>query len=488
MSEPVPQLWVRDCLRPHCEGASRAYGGGPDRVRPYLVADVEYTTKPPFSLTYHLHPDARWSDGVPITARDFVFTHRTIRQYDPQGLAHAQVGSVRILDARTIRVVLRSRFAGWRAGLFLHVLPHHALRGEDFGSIWTDRIDNPKTGAAIGSGPFLVEHWERGRQLVLRRNARYWGSHPAYLDRVAIRFGIDDPLTALRQGTLDVYEARLGVNPKVAGDLQRIPGFDHRFASGVRWEHFEFRIGPGGHPALGNKLVRRALAYGLDRPGLARGVFGDVVPRMQPVDSAVFFPSSPYYEPNWRRYRHRPELARRLLTQAGCRRGADGIYSCAGERLSLRFVANTGVASRSRALELVQAQLRRVGVEVRPTYAPGSLLNQIIPSGEWDVWMIAYFYFPGAPVDGAFRCQGPANATGYCQRLVTRELDQANRILDEDDYARSLNRADVQMARDVPVLPLWQEPSLAVFRSTIRGFAPSEPLVAWNAENWWLDR
>jgi len=157
--------------------------------------------------------------------------------------------------------------------------------------------------------------------------------------------------------------------------------------------------------------------------------------------------------------------------------------------LSLRFVPNTGVASRSRAFELGQAQLRRVGIEVRPSYVPGAvLLDQLIPSGEWDVWLISYFYGPEVPVDSAFRCQGPANATGYCQRLVTRELDQANRILDPIQYARALNRADVQMARDVPVIPLWQEPSLAMFRSTIRGFVPTEPGVAWNAENWWLER
>jgi peptide/nickel transport system substrate-binding protein len=464
-----------------------AFEVGPDRVRPNLVTRAEFTTVPPFTLTYHIRPEARWSDGVPITARDFVFTHRTTRRYDPQEISHRKVAAVRAVDAKTVRVVLRARFAGWRGGLFLHVFPEHALRGVDVASVWTDGIDNPKTGAPIGSGPFLVDRWERGRHLVLRRNARYWGPHAAYLDRVVLRFGIDNPIEALREGALDVYEARLGINPEVARDFRRIPGVEHRLAQGVRWEHFEFRLGTGGHPALRNKLVRQALAYGLNRRALVRGVFGTVVPGIQPAESAVFLPSNPDYEPNWRRYRYRPELARRLLVQAGCRRGADGIFSCEGERLSLRFVANTGVASRSRALDLAQAQLRRVGIEARLNYAPGAIVGQIIPSGEWDVWMIAYHYGPDVPVDGAFRCQGPLNATGYCQRLVTRELDQANRILDPAAYARALNRADVQLARDVPVLPLWQEPSLAVFRSNIRGFVPSEPLVAWNAEDWWLD-
>ena len=44
--------------------------------RPRLVSDVDFTKKPPFTLTYHIRPAARWSDGVPVTARDFVFTHQ----------------------------------------------------------------------------------------------------------------------------------------------------------------------------------------------------------------------------------------------------------------------------------------------------------------------------------------------------------------------------------------------------------------------------
>jgi peptide/nickel transport system substrate-binding protein len=475
-----------------------AFEFGPERSRPNLVTSVAFTRAPPYTLTYFVRPEARWSDGVAVSARDFVFTDQTIRGLaEPPAdvAAHlTYVRSVRQVDPKTVRVVLKSRFSTWKRDLFSIVLPYHALRGESFESAWTDEIDNPKTGAAIASGPFLVDGWDRGSRLVLRRNSRYWGPHTAYLDRLVIRFGIDDPVEELRRGALDVYQIRLGVEPETARRAERIAGVDRRFAFGVRWEHLEFRMASGGHPALrgsnvNSKLVRRALAYGIDRQAMVRDLFGEFAPRMRPSDSAVFLPSSPFYEPNWARYQHRPAEARRLLERAGCRPGADGIYSCAGERLSLRFVANSGSAGRSRVIELAQAQLGRIGVEVRPSYWPGPiLLDQVIPGGEWDVWIIAYFYGPDVPVDGAFRCHGPVNATGYCQRLVTRELDQATRIFDSTEYARALNRADVQMSWDVPVIPLWHDPSLYAFRSNLRGFTPAENLVAWNAENWWLDR
>ena len=102
------------------------------------------------------------------------------------------------------------------------------------------------------------------------------------------------------------------------------------------------QLGPNAHPALRNKLVRRALAYGIDRPALVRQVLGEIDPSARVHDSAVYVTQSRHYEPNWRPYRYRPAEARRLLTQAGCRRGADGIFSCGGQRLSLRFVTTAG--------------------------------------------------------------------------------------------------------------------------------------------------
>ncbi len=83
---------------------------------------------------------------------------------------------------------------------------------------------------------------------------------------------------------------------------------------------------------------------------------------------------------------------------------------------------------------------------------------------------------------------GRQNYTGYCQRLVTRDLSQANRILDSSQRARILNRADAQLARDVPVIPLFQVPVAFAVRSTVQSvvFHPTDS--TWKAENWWLER
>ena len=457
--------------------------------RPRLVSSVDYSTKPPFTLTYRIRPEARWSDGVPVTAADFVFTHRALLKHGREDdLNRTEVRSVRAIDHKTVRVVLRSRLAEWRA-LFGPILPAHALRGENLLTMWRDGIVNPKTGAAIGTGAFLTGPWRRGKEIVLRRNPRFWGPHFAYIDTVVLRFGVDGGTLddGFRRGDIDVAA---GFPPSFYPELVGQKGLRTPAIAGTGMEHFALRIGAGGHPALRIKLVRRALAFGVDRRALARAALGPIYPEAPQRDSIVLPTPSRFYRANWGIYSFRPTEARRLLELAGCRRGADGIYSCEGQRLSLRFVAPVIPGSfRPRIVELAQAQLRQAGVEVVPVFAPPPVVfGQILPGGSFDVALFSWGYGPDHAWKSVFGCGGNQNWMGYCQRLVTADLDQGERILDARRQAVVLNRADAQMARDVPAIPLYEQPQWAAVRSTLRNFAPTafDPLV--NAENWWLDR
>ncbi len=466
------------------------FGVGSDfEFGPRLVSSVAFTRRPPFTLTYHIRPEARWSDGIPVTARDFLFTLQAIRTTGTpeEREFHSVVGRIRAVDAKTVRVTLRSRFAEWRS-LFRNILPWHALAGEDLGTIWSDRIDNPRTGQPIGNGPFLLDRWERGGALILRRNPNYWGAHLAYLDRLVVRFWTgSDQSELLKRGEVDVTQ---GIFPASIPALRREPGLRVSATPSTAFEHFDLRVGPGGHPALKSKLVRRALAFGIDRVALVRKVWGEIDPRSRPFDSAVLLTQNRFYEPNWAGYSYRPPEARRLLQQAGCRRAADGIYVCAGERMSLRFVTPAGNQTREQELALVQTQLRTVGIEVVPTFAPNPVVfGQILPSGDFDVALFSWVY-PESVVEikSMFGCGGAENYTGYCQRLVTAALDQANRILDERQRARDLNGVDRQLAKDVPLVPLFQYITSAARRVSVRNYTLHPLNQLWNAENWWLDR
>ena len=239
------------------------------------------------------------------------FTHQLRLEHPRMNEWHLNVRRVRAVGAKTVEVVLRARWVDWRL-LFDVVLPRHVAAGQEFESLWKDGIENPRTRRAIGSGPFLLAGWQRGKQLTLVRNPRYWGPHPAYLDRVVYRFfPPQDTADLLRRGEIDMIDGGPQVLEAQALELrrQRAPGIRVDTSLGAAWEHFAIRQGPGGHPALRKRLVRQAIAYGIDRAVIAREAAAlnlASAAASRPLDSVVSLANSPYHERNWSAYRHRP--------------------------------------------------------------------------------------------------------------------------------------------------------------------------------------
>ena len=205
--------------------------GHDNAYRESLVSDVEYTTEPPFTLTYS-HPSRGQVERRRADQR------RRLRLHPP-GARSRSPGKERSAHSwhRWSSTCAASRPSTGRrsrsffapaspagAGCSQNVLPRHALAGRDLETVWSDRIDNPKTGAPIGSGPFLVERWERGQKLTLRRNPNYFGPHRAYLERLEVRFIVPPPerVAAVRSGAVD-FAVGLG-DPDVVPELRREAG------------------------------------------------------------------------------------------------------------------------------------------------------------------------------------------------------------------------------------------------------------------------
>ncbi len=398
---------------------------------------------------------------------------------------------------KTVQVVLRERWADWRY-LFPIVFPKHALAGADLANVWQNRIDNPKTGAAIGSGPFLVGGWQRGRQLTFVRNPHYWGPQTAYLDGLAYRFlPPGETSDALRRGDIDMIQPGPAVLEAQHRELRvrPEPGISVRFGVFSSFEHFLIRVGDGGHPQLKRRAVRQALAYGIDRVAIARAI-GELSfahgATIGPQDSFVFLRSSRYYRPNWSSFRLRAAVVRRLLEQeAGCRKGTDAIYVCDGDRLSFRFATPAGIERRELTIRLAQEQLRQVGIEVKLEFArPAVFFGSILPSGNFDVASFAWIQDASTSGPGTtLTCQGDQNLTGYCDRLLTRDLLRAERTLDLSRRVELLHNIDARLAKIVVDIPLYQAGGLFAFDRTVRGLQlGATGSFTWNAEDWWLER
>ena len=283
------------------------------------------------------------------------------------------------------------------------------------------RDRQPEDGRPIGSGPFLVERWERGKQLTLVRNPRYWGPHPAYLDRLVLRFHVraSHPVEAFRRGELDIawaFPAGLALRRAPAGA-----------ASGSSM-HRSARLGalrdPGRprRPSGAEEQARPPGARLRHRPrgARSRGLRRDRPERIPARQRRLPRVRARHYRPNWSGYRYRPAEARRLLEQAGCRRGCRRHLRLRGRTAlaSLRDDVVPGISHRAADLELVQAQLRQVGIEVVPTFAPPpAFFGQILPGGGLDVALFVDVVRAEPAARRRFRLRrssnSPATASGW---------------------------------------------------------------------------
>ncbi len=460
------------------------------RLVPDLLArDPEITTAP-FSLTYTIKKQARWSDGIPITARDFVFTWQLLANakfdlLDGIRELYEPIVGAKILGPKRVRFVFPKPYPAWK-DLFAPVLPWHALAGEDFDKVWKDRIDNPKTGRPIASGPFIWASWESGSRLTLARNAHYWGKK-AYLDRLVFRFLLPDfgaQIRAVRAGEVDLIQGQGSVP---VSDLRNSAGIRVQPGSRNVWENIEFQLGAKGHPALKRLFVRQAIAYAIDRRALTSGLYKEIAPGLKTDQSAVYVPYQRGYRPHWRIWSYSPQRAIRLLRSHGCRRGGDGIFSCQGRRLTFRFVSTAGDALRERTFDLVQPALRRIGIELVKAFSPRQLfIATLLPQGDWDLALFAWIGGGDIGWENVWGCKGELNHIDYCNRRVTTLLRRASAELRPSLRTPLVNRADALMARDLPTLPLFVKPGYVIYNSRIRNVIWNPVDVLWNAQDWWI--
>lgn len=456
-----------------------------------LITDATVTNNP-FTVTYKLKPGLKWSDGKPITSRDYVSTLSTImnKNWDITSRAgYEDVARVQTPNATTARVVFKKPFAGWR-DLFGALIPAHKVAGQDFNKTWVDSID-------IASGPFLFDRWQKGSQLTLKRNPNYQGTK-SKINQLVFRF-IPDTNTqfqALRGGEVDMTAPQ----PQLQiADIKKQAGI--RVQSGVEfaWEHLDIQLGPQGHPALKQLYVRQALVTGINRQQITRALYETIAPGLPGLQNAIFKPfEKAKYKPHaWQPFGFSQKKAIALLRAKGCTGGPavassrnSDIYSCPGVgKLSFRFISTAGNQLRELAFQIMQRQLKSIGIDLENRFRAGAF--SVLPTGDWDLFMFTWI---GSPDPGGsveiHKCKGDQNYNAYCNAQVTKLLDQSQNTVDAAKRTALMNEADRLMAKDLPTLPLLAKPGFLIHKTSVKNVIknPTSEGPTWNSELWTVAR
>jgi peptide/nickel transport system substrate-binding protein len=403
----------------------------------------------------------RFSDGTPLTAADVAFTFESVR--DPamgSPLLRNQrdrFAKVEARGEREVRIHLVKPLATLLTDLEFGIVSERAA-GE--GGRFED-------GRVVGAGPFLVESYD-AEDVVLRRNPR-WAFAPARSERVRIRTVRDANARALMLvgGSADLTQNSIRID--LVDDLDEHPRVALAAGPGPTLTYLMMNT---RDPALGDVRVRRAIAHAIDRERVLRAKLdGRAV-----LATGMIPPGQWAYSGDVEVHRHDPARARALLDEAGYP-DPDGP---AGPRPRLRLVYKTSSDQFRVALARVwAAQLAEVGiaVEVRSfefstvfadykkgNFQLGSL--QTAPIGEPD-FLFAYFHSSRIPSEEDPNSQ---NRWRYANARIDELTELGRHTVDRERRRACYAEVQAILAREVPIIPLWHEHTVAVMNVDLRGF------------------
>ena len=320
-----------------------------------------------FVVTLH---DWLWSDGVPITSDDLLFTLGLIRRLGagyayyghggvPMLIASAEAASPHRVVLHMTRRVNPSWFVSLGLGNILFPLPRHVFQGMSLTELRRRQTDPSLF--RVSDSAFVLREYAVGRYIVLEPNPLYGGTH-AQIRRLVLAFpNGTTALEQMRAGQLDIANI-----PFLLGDqIARLPGFEvvHRppnFGYGDGYLNFRSVHAP----FLRDEAVRRAIIRGVNQRDIIDLVYhGQGEIDHGPVPPAMTSMLSPLARAGYPDLSYDPAAARALLLADGWRPGPDGIMAKDGQRL--QFTDTTSAESTNGVMQaqVIQRNLRAIGIE-----------------------------------------------------------------------------------------------------------------------------
>jgi oligopeptide transport system substrate-binding protein len=429
------------------------------------------------NYTFYLRANAKWSNGEPVTAQDFISSWRRIltpslgaanasqlfliqgaEAFNKGDSDFSQVG-LHARDSRTLAVALEHP-APW----FLSVLsspawlPVPVSTISKYGDVTQRGVQWAVPERWVGNGPFLLKSWHRGQEIVVVKSPGYWDAARVRLQEIHFHSfeSIDAEERAFRSGQLHVTEAippdKIDAYRRDSPSLLRIDALLGTYFLRVNTRR----------PGLNDQRIRTALALAIDREAITEKLLrGGQAPAYSFTP-----PGIGGYAPDAVQRKDLDE-ARRLLSEAG--------YAGGSGLPGLELMYNTSENNKVIA-EAVQEMWRRdLGVQV-------SLLNEDLKStedarttGSYELlrssW-IADYADPSAFLE-ILRGDNGNNFTGWSNPDYDSLLFTAERTPDQSARNALYGKAERLMLTQAPVIPIYHYTHVFLIQPSVRGWYPT---------------
>ncbi len=443
---------------------------GPDGTTPRPGVAPGFEISPDrLTYTFRLRPEARWSNGDPVTAGDFIASYRRLLTpstaapksdlFDPvrnaRAFARGELTDFSAVgfhapDNHTLVITLERpapRFPHYVAsGPWL---PVHPATVEQHGRQWTE----PEN--FVGNGPFTLVEWRPDQRIVVRKNPRWHGASAVKLAEIHfMRFDSgDSEERAYRAGqihaTMSVPGTKLETyDSQRPAELHRAPMIETRYLA------FNTR-----RPPLDDVRVRRALALAIDRQKIVERVKRGGQPAAGRILPAALRDATDT-RPLPGEHGHDPDAARRLLAEAG-------LSAANWPGLELTGWSETPV------LEAVQAMWQQeLGISVTIAVREARVHLDALSGGRYDIAFITAIpdVADAANLLADFRTGSPGNYPQWSDAAFDQELAAARGIADGGRRARLLRGAEDRLLAAAPITPLYFNTKIWLMSPEVRGW------------------
>jgi peptide/nickel transport system substrate-binding protein len=404
------------------------------------------------NLTYTFHlRQTNFHDGTPATSADAEFAINRVIQPDDSGWAFlfSAVDTVSAPDPETLVITLKQPWAPFEADLALYgasIFPKAAFDAEGE-ELW----QHP-----IGTGPFMFDRWDKGSQIVLKKNPEYWDEGKPYLDELVFKVLTDSNarLLQLQGGELDIATdvpfnqiEPLSANP----DFTLIPDAVAKFT----YMGLNTKRAP-----LDDKNFRQALNYAVDKDVIINNIlFGAGQP------ATTYLPLMPGHDPEAVGYPYDLEKAKALLADSA---GKDGF--------TLSILTTVGDAVDAQVAQLVQASLQQLGGTITiEQVEPGISRERVQSTQDFDISLSYYttdIIDPDELTAFAVYSKGGTDAvwTGYQNDEVDAWIEEAQVELDSEKRQELYNKIQAQHTEDAPMIFLYYPSGRTATKAAIQNF------------------
>ena len=436
------------------------------------------------TITVHLRKDAKWSDGVPVTAQDWMFTYHAV--LNPANNTKTRYGwdeieSASAPDPYTIVVHMKQPSNAvlgilTMGGAAYPPLPAHVL------AKLPDINRAPFNNMPLSSGPFVLKEWNHGSNLVFVPNTYYFRGAPKLKELIwKVLPDANTQLNQLKTHEIDIYPE---VDENGVAQLQSIGGIrvEHRLIA--NWRHMGINM---SRPQLADVRVRQAIALAVDWKRIIDTVYHGI----NTAAVSDIFPQS-WAAPNLPPYAFDPARAKQLLAAAGWTMGSDGVLHKGPLAMHLTISATTSAKSNEQSEVMIQSMLHDVGIDVQIRNYPPSLMFSMtgpLYTGKYDLeWSVAT---NGSDPENkgswnsAFIPPHGADTSWLRDPIVDETSLAASKTFDQAKRKALYQREEARMRELVPAVFVYWENGYYGINTDVKNFKPAAFLAdCWNAYEW----